>query len=79
MVKVEELVKQMEANPKNIRFSALVQVCEYHFGVARQRGSSHCVYKTPWLGDPRVNIQNNKGKAVSGKASFTGNWKTKPG
>ncbi|MGY8714156.1 MAG: toxin HicA, partial [Verrucomicrobiia bacterium] len=26
-------------------------------------GSSHRVYKTPWIGDPRVNIQNAKGKA----------------
>lgn len=26
-------------------------------------GSSHCVYKTQWAGDPRVNIQNAKGKA----------------
>jgi hypothetical protein len=26
-------------------------------------GSSHRVYKTPWPGDPRVNIQNAKGKA----------------
>lgn len=24
---------------------------------------SHKVYKTPWRGDPRVNIQNDKGKA----------------
>jgi hypothetical protein len=38
-------------------------VCEFYFGEARQDGSSHCVYKTPWQGDPRVNIQNNKGKA----------------
>ncbi len=30
----------------------------------RQTGSSHAVFfKTPWPGDPRVNIQNNKGKA----------------
>jgi len=26
-------------------------------------GSSHASFKTPWLGDPRVNIQNAKGKA----------------
>ena len=25
--------------------------------------SSHAIYKTPWAGNPRVNIQNNKGKA----------------
>jgi hypothetical protein len=38
-------------------------VCEFYFGEARQDGNSHRVYKTPWRGDPRVNIQDNKGKA----------------
>ena len=33
------------------------------FGEPRQRGTSHRVYRTPWPGDPRVNIQNDKGKA----------------
>jgi hypothetical protein len=28
-----------------------------------QGGSSHRVYKTPWQGDPRINIQSHKGKA----------------
>ena len=26
-------------------------------------GGSHAVFKTPWLGDLRVNIQNDHGKA----------------
>jgi hypothetical protein len=33
------------------------------FGAPRQAGSSHRVYKTPWQGDPRVNIQDHQGKA----------------
>jgi hypothetical protein len=33
------------------------------FGGARQRGSGHRVCATPWPGDPRVNIQNDRGKA----------------
>ena len=33
------------------------------FKKRRQGGSSHSVYKTPWQGDPRVNIQNKEGKA----------------
>lgn len=37
--------------------------CEHYFGKPRQTGSSHAVFKTPWPGDPRVNIQNDKGKA----------------
>ena len=44
-------------------FYDLSKVCEFYFGEARQSGSSHRVYKTPWIGDPRVNIQNSKGKA----------------
>ena len=53
----------MRTNAKSIRFSELQKVCEFYFGEARQRGSSHCIYKTPWEGNPRVNIQNSKGKA----------------
>lgn len=30
---------------------------------AKTKNSSHRVYKTRWQGDPRVNIQNNKGMA----------------
>ena len=29
----------------------------------RTSGGSHLVFKTPWPGDPRVNIQNDHGKA----------------
>ena len=60
---IAKIVKEMKANPKGIRFNELQKVCEFYFGKARQSGSSHCIYKTPWLGDPRVNIQNSKGKA----------------
>jgi hypothetical protein len=63
MAKVDEILKQIKANPKNVRFADLCNICEHYFGSPRQSGSSHKVYKTPWQGDPRVNIQNYKGKA----------------
>jgi hypothetical protein len=63
MAGIERTLFQMNRNPKNIRFSELCKVCEHYFGSARQSGSSHMVYKTPWIGDPRVNIQNDKGMA----------------
>jgi len=63
MSAVIKIVEEMKANPKGIRFSELQKVCEFYFGKARQSGSSHCIYKMPWSGDPRVNIQNSKGKA----------------
>ena len=62
---VSKIIEEMKANPKGIRFSELQKVCEFYFGKARQSGSSHCIYKTPWSGNPRVNIQNSKGKAKS--------------
>ncbi len=63
MAKIKDILEQMKRNPKDVRFSDLRKVCEFYFGEARQGSSSHCVYKTPWQGDPRVNIQNYKGKA----------------
>jgi hypothetical protein len=63
MDRIKEILKQFKQNPANVRFNDLCKVCEHYFGKARQSGSSHRIYKTPWRGDPRVNIQNSKGKA----------------
>ena len=63
MADIEDILTQMRRNPKGIRFNDLSKVCENFFGSPRQSGSSHNVFKTPWQGDPRVNIQNSKGKA----------------
>jgi hypothetical protein len=52
-----------EGQPKGVRFADFYKVCEHHFGKPRQRGTSHAVFKMPWPGDPRVNIQDDKGKA----------------
>ena len=56
-------LEKMRSNPNGVRFNDLRKVCEHYFGKPRQSGTSHCVFKTPWPGDPRVNIQNDKGKA----------------
>ena len=63
MENVDELILFLRQNPKNVRFSDLCKICDHYFGEPRQKKSSHRVYKTPWQGDPRVNIQNDKGKA----------------
>ncbi len=61
MAKVQDILGQMQVNPKSIKFNDLCKVCDAYFGEPRQFGSSHRVYRTPWEGDPRVNIQNAKG------------------
>ncbi|MFX0539620.1 toxin HicA [Ornithinimicrobium sp. Y1847] len=63
MPSVVKILAQMRANPANIRYEDLAKVCEHYFGPPRTSGGSHAVYKTPWPGDPRVNIQNDHGKA----------------
>ena len=63
MAKVETIVAAMRKNSKGVKFQDLCKVCDYYFGEPRQKGSSHRIYKTPWPGDPRVNIQNHKGMA----------------
>jgi hypothetical protein len=60
---IDQIVAQMEANPTQVRFADLVRVCEYFFGSPRQAHGSHVVFRMPWPGDPRVNIQNLRGKA----------------
>ncbi|MEL6930482.1 MAG: toxin HicA [Cyanobacteria bacterium J06600_6] len=63
MAQIAKLVAQIKNNPANVRFNDLAKICAHYFGEPRQKGTSHHVYKTPWQGDPRVNIQNKKGKA----------------
>jgi len=60
---IRDILKGLKQNPANVRFADLCKVCDHYFGKARQSGSSHRIYKTAWQGDPRVNIQNHKGKA----------------
>ena len=62
---IDDLEQAIQKNPANVRFKDLCKLCKYYFGAPRQPGTSHRIYKTPWPGDPRVNIQSSKGKAKS--------------
>ena len=43
-------------NPRNVLFADLLKICKKYFGNPRIRGS-HYIFKTPWKGDPRINLQ----------------------
>ncbi len=45
-------------NPGNVLFADLLKICERSFGKPRIRGSHH-IFKTPWNGDPRINLQRS--------------------
>ncbi|MDB4444432.1 toxin HicA [bacterium] len=63
MAKIDDILSRMRRNPKSVRYSDLCKVCDYYFGNTRQTSSSHRICKTPWQGDPRINIQNHEGTA----------------
>jgi hypothetical protein len=63
VAEIARIVDRMRGSPAQVRFADLYKVCVAYFGEPRQSASSHAVFKTPWPGDPRVNIQNAKGKA----------------
>lgn len=41
----------------------LCKVATHFFGEPRNKGSSHHIWKMPWAGDPRINLQDAGGKA----------------
>ena len=59
---ISETIADLERQKGSTRFSQLVKICEEFFGPPRTKGGHH-IFKTPWPGDPRLNLQSDKGKA----------------
>lgn len=59
---ITETIEKLEREKAATRFSQLLKVCDEFFGPARIKGSHH-IFRTPRQGDPRLNIQSDKGKA----------------
>lgn len=57
-----EQIADLERSRNNIRFNELVKISREHFGNERT-SSSHHIFKTPWPGDPRINLQKDGNKA----------------
>ena len=58
---IAKLLQEMRSNPGGVRFTDACKVVTAYFGAPRQRRSSHRVWKMPWAGDPRVNLQSGEG------------------
>jgi hypothetical protein len=61
MSKTSKILTEMRESPHDVRFADLRRVCSEYFGAPRQQGTSHAVYRMPWAGDPRINIQRGPG------------------
>jgi len=45
-------------NSNNVKFADLLKICKEHFGEPRICGSHH-IFKMPWAGNPRINLQKD--------------------
>jgi hypothetical protein len=61
MSTIDELIEKVRENPGNVRFADACKLADAFFGEPRQKGTSHRVWKMPWAGNPRVNLQTDKG------------------
>lgn len=59
---IDEAISELEGDEPHIRFERLLVICNVCFGKPRIVGSHH-IFKTPWTGDPRINLQRDKGNA----------------
>lgn len=59
---VDDILAEMRNNPAGVRFADACKVATYYFGEPRQNGTSHKVWKMPWPGDPRINMQLGEGR-----------------
>lgn len=62
MSKIEKILEKARNRPKSLTYNELCQLCDHYFGQPRMEGGSHRVYKMPWVGDPRINIQQGSKK-----------------
>jgi hypothetical protein len=62
---VEKIEQKARKSPKSLSFAEACDLAEAYFGPAREGSGSHvAIYKMPWQGDPRINLQEaNGGKA----------------
>jgi len=57
---IQKRLGGMRSNPSSVGFSDALRVAGHYFGEPRISGSHH-IFKTPWAGDPRINLQEAKG------------------
>jgi hypothetical protein len=61
---IDEAIRELEGNENRTKFSRLIVICKSFFGKPRIVGRHH-IFKVPWAGDPRINLQRDKGNAKS--------------
>lgn len=62
MASAEKLEQKARRAPQSLTFVEACALAEAHFGAPRMGSGSHvAIYKMPWQGDPRINLQKGPG------------------
>lgn len=57
-----KLEQKARRSPQSLTFAEACALAEAHFGQPRKGPGSHvAIYKMPWQGDPRINLQKGDG------------------
>ena len=59
---IDDAIAELDANVKGVKFNRLVRICGEFFEAKAIKGSHHR-FKTPWQGDPRINLQRDGDQA----------------
>lgn len=61
---MEKIEAAARRSPTSVSFADAVKLATAYFGEPRAGSGSHvAIFKMPWKGDPRINLQNKDGKA----------------
>ncbi len=64
MASVDKIEARARSSPGSLTFVDAVKLATSYFGEPRSGSGSHvAIFKMPWQGDPRINLQNKDGKA----------------
>lgn len=64
MTRVDVIERRARISPGSLSFVEAVKLAAAYFGTPRQGSGSHvAIFKMLWQGDPRINLQNARGKA----------------
>ncbi|MGR0320361.1 toxin HicA [Agromyces sp. ZXT2-3] len=62
MPSIEKIEAKARRTPGSLSFTEAVALAEHHFGAPRSGQGSHvAIFKMPWQGDPRINLQAGGG------------------
>ena len=64
MADTDRLERKARSSPGSLSFAEAMKLATAYFGEPRAGSGSHvAIFKMPWQGDPRINLQDKNGQA----------------